>query len=331
MPDAVADRLGDAFGLLVDLLEHERLVARPLRRGVVPVDLDHVVLDGCAGRGVADRDRARRDRDDLAVVRKLDATSLGQEGCEVRREEVLAVAEPDHHRRLVANADEMVRMVVVDDDEGEMALESPVRAPHRFDEVAVVRLLEQVRDHLGVGLRPEGVAGGEKLVAQLAVVLDDAVQDDREFRVGARLEWVRVLLGDAAVRRPACVAEPGRRLRAVRARLLLQDLEVADGARVLEPVLLEQDDPGGVIASVLEPFEPLDEQRLRRPVADVPDDPAHTEPPPQSGRLAATCPSKGPRKRKSPAPDRGPSVGIGQPSSRRTSAAMLAQASAATS
>ena len=43
--DAVADRLGDAFRLLEDLLEHERLVAGPLGCVVVPVDLDHVVLD----------------------------------------------------------------------------------------------------------------------------------------------------------------------------------------------------------------------------------------------------------------------------------------------
>src|SRR5437899_10908113 len=33
--DAVTDRLGDAFGLLEDLLEHERLVARTLSRVVV--------------------------------------------------------------------------------------------------------------------------------------------------------------------------------------------------------------------------------------------------------------------------------------------------------
>ena len=46
--DAVADRLGDALGLLVDLLEHERLVAGALGGVVVPVDLDDVVLDGLA-------------------------------------------------------------------------------------------------------------------------------------------------------------------------------------------------------------------------------------------------------------------------------------------
>ena len=43
--EAVADRLGDGLGLLVDLLEHERLVAALLGALVVPVELELVVLD----------------------------------------------------------------------------------------------------------------------------------------------------------------------------------------------------------------------------------------------------------------------------------------------
>ena len=80
----------------------------------------------------------------------------------------------------MAHADELAGMVVVDDDEREVAFEPSVRDADRFDEVAVVRVLEQVHDDLGVGLRGEPVAGCEQLLAQLAVVLDDAVQDDRQ-------------------------------------------------------------------------------------------------------------------------------------------------------
>ena len=61
--------------------------------------------------------------DDLAVVGELHAPRLGEERGEVRGEEVLAVAEPDDQRRLVAHADEMVRVVVMDDDEREVTLE----------------------------------------------------------------------------------------------------------------------------------------------------------------------------------------------------------------
>ena len=110
------------------------------------------MLDRVARRRVDDRDAVGRDRDDLAVVRELHAARLGEEGREVRGEEVLAVAEADDHRRLVADADEVVRVIVVDHDEREVALEPRVDGAHGLDEVAVVGVLEQVRDDLGVGL-----------------------------------------------------------------------------------------------------------------------------------------------------------------------------------
>ena len=107
MSRAVADRLAHRLGLLVDLLEHERLVAALLGRLVVPVDLDHVRLDDLVA---AMEDRALgRDRDDVVVVDQLHAASLGQERSDRRREEHLALADADDERRLAARADEQVR------------------------------------------------------------------------------------------------------------------------------------------------------------------------------------------------------------------------------
>jgi hypothetical protein len=46
---------------------------------------------------------------------------------------------------------------VVDDDEREMPFELEKRLSYRLDQIAVVVMLDQVRDRLGVGLRREGV------------------------------------------------------------------------------------------------------------------------------------------------------------------------------
>ena len=141
-----------ASGLLVDLLEHEGLVAALLGALVVPVELDRLVLDRrCRRRRVKTR-AGGRDLDDVAVVRELDAPRLAQEGGGVRGEEHLALADPDDERRLVARCDEHVGVVVVDDDEGEVALELVERAPDGLGEVAVVMALDQVDDGLRVGL-----------------------------------------------------------------------------------------------------------------------------------------------------------------------------------
>ena len=86
---------------------------------------------------------------------------------------------------------------------------------------------------------------------------------------------MRVLGRDAAVGRPARVAEPRRGGRGAVAGRELQVLEVADGARVLEPVVLEQGDPGRVVAAVLEALEAVEQQVLALTRPYVSDDSAH--------------------------------------------------------
>ena len=87
--------------------------------------------------------------------------------------------EPDDERALETGADEEVRVVVVDRHEREVALELRVGGAHGVDEAAVVGPLDQVDDDLCVRLGVEPVPGLLKRLLQLAVVLDDPVQDDR--------------------------------------------------------------------------------------------------------------------------------------------------------
>ena len=259
MAHPIADRLREPFGLLVDLLEHERLVARALGDLLVPVDLVHLRLDRVTALRLDVRHAVGPEIDDDTVVGILDAARLGQERGQVGREEVLAAAETDDQRRLMPDCDEPLRLVVVDDDEGEMPFEPRVSGADRVDEVAVVERLEQVCDDFGVRLGTERMSAGLELAFQLAVVLDDAVEHDRELSLVAAGERMRVVLVHRAVRRPARMTEAGRRGRAVRACGALEVGEVPDRADVVEPVLFEQRNPGRVVAAELESLEARDQ------------------------------------------------------------------------
>jgi hypothetical protein len=94
--------------------------------------------------------------------------------------------------------------------------------------------LDEVGDDLGVGLRAEAVAFLEERVLELAEVLHDPVEDDRNLVLDAAGQRMRVLEGDLAVRGPACVADPGRRRRPVEADGRLQLVEVPDGPDVVK-------------------------------------------------------------------------------------------------
>jgi hypothetical protein len=136
-------------------------------------------------------------------------------------------------------------------------------------------LLDQVRHRLGIGLRGERVAGGGEARAQLAIVLDDPVEDDCEHLGTLRGQRVRILLGDAAVGRPTRVTETGRRGRRRLAGTLTKVLERADRACVPKAGAFEQRDSGRVVAPVLEALEAVEEQRLALTRPDVSDDSAH--------------------------------------------------------
>jgi hypothetical protein len=164
---------------------------------------------------------------------------------------------------------------MVDDDECEVPLELAEREAHRLDEVALVVALDEVRDGLRVGLGGERMAVRGEALLELAVVLDDAVQDDREPRLITAGERMGVLLRDAPVRRPARVPEARRRGRSVRPGSGPQVAERPHGAHVVEAAALEEGDSRRVVAAVLQALEALEQQRLALTRSDVSDDPAH--------------------------------------------------------
>ena len=166
-------------------------------------------------------------------------------------------------------------LALVHHDERVGALELAERRADRVGEVALVGLLDQVRDRLGVGLGRERVAALLEPVAELPEVLDDPVVDHRDL-AGAVLVGMGVEVVGPAVGRPAGVREPDRRVgRPVRDRRL----EVGELARLLldeqVALLVDEGDPGRVVAAVLEPPETLDQDGARLTRAGIADDAAH--------------------------------------------------------
>ena len=132
----VGDRLRDRVGLLVDLLERERLEAALLGLGGVPLDrLDGPVADRLAGRGDKEVDAVGAHGDDLAVLDQLDVARMGEEGGDGGADELLAVTSTDHERALLAGRHEQVGIVDADRDEGVVPAEAVVGGPDGLDEV----------------------------------------------------------------------------------------------------------------------------------------------------------------------------------------------------
>ena len=230
-------RVGERSRLLVDLLRHEVVVAVPSARRRRPRSTSSGSSSRVAPSRPHDRDRrpgvpprSRRPRAGRAsrVVAEQRGDVRGDEAASLEPRPTMSGdvrlrgrrSRPARRRRPTASA------------------KSPRSSPtHRRSASARPRpgrelALEQVGDDLGVGLaRSARGPSAASLSPQLAVVLDDAVVDDRHAcRCSRQWGWAFSLDG-RAVRRPARVADAGRTAGGGARGRGLERLERADRAR----------------------------------------------------------------------------------------------------
>ncbi len=269
-------RVGHRPRLLVDLLAHEPVVAVLLGGGEVPVDVVAAPFGGGTVE-VGHLDAVPGDRDDAVLVELHGLAGVLDERGDVGADEVLAVAEADHQRRAAPGGDHAVGVLGVQGDQGEGPLEAPADLLHGGGQVRAGehRLLEQLRGHLGVGLRGQLDAGRLELVAQLAEVLDDPVVHQRHAarRTDVR---VRVAVRRRAVGGPAGVPQACRGARQRRRAERLDEVGQLAGPLVPGDLAVgHHGDPGGVVAPVLQPAQPLQGDLPRLLPSDVAHDSAH--------------------------------------------------------
>jgi hypothetical protein len=250
--DPPEQRVGNDARLLVDLLLHVVVVAGLFGLREVPRHRRHRTFDARPVEA-ADFDRRRRDRRHIAVVEVDDALRRLDHRRDVAREEVAVGREADDQRAVLAGADHLVGMPAVDRGDREGPFEVVQRAPHGLGEVAVVVLFDEVRDDLAVRLGLEDVPALDEPLAQLAVVLDDAVMDGDDVALPAAVR-VRVRLARLAVGRPARVADAGAAEQRRSLQHVLEPAQLADLADDAEFAPIDDGDARRVVAPIFEAF-----------------------------------------------------------------------------
>ncbi len=192
-----------------------------------------------------------------------------------------SAADADDERAPRARADDAPRLARRHHRDRVGAVELGDRLLDRPQEVAAAGAVpvrvNEVRDHLGVGLRDERVALPDESLAQRLEVLDDAVVNDGDLAV--RRVRVRVRGRRRAVRRPARVRDARQ---ALDPRRLGLRGEIRDAGRGDEPCearragrAVDDGETGGVVAAILEPADAVDQDRNHVARRGRADDAAH--------------------------------------------------------
>ena len=275
-----AERVEDGVGLLVDLLEHEVLVAAAGGGDVVVRgDLDRL-LDRAAG-GVDERHAGRGEVDELARLEEVDAPRVSDQRAEVGRDVHLSVAVSDDEAPGVADArgDDAAGRFTVSGDQRVGAVGVGDDRAQRLEQIGagLEAGAEHVGEHLGVGVGGEGLGG--EAGAEGLEVLDDAVVDDGDAAGGVEV-GVRVAVARFSVGRPTGVADRGGGGRELALGVLDEGVELAGGAGDVEfAVVLDQGDARGVIAAVFEAAEAVEHDRTGRALPAVANDSTHAATP----------------------------------------------------
>jgi len=137
-----------------------------------------------------------------------------------------------------------------------------------------VILLHQVGDHLGVGLRAEGVPLSPQFFLQLDIVLHDAILDDYDLSlaIGVRMG---VGLGDSTVGSPAGVAHADVSAERIRLQGTDQIGQFAHAAAQGNATILEHSYSSRIVTTVLQTLKALNDDRRRLSRAHVTDNSTH--------------------------------------------------------
>ena len=182
---------------------------------------------------------------------------------------------PDGERRAAPGADEQARVAGEDDREREGAFElrEGLRRGLFRVEAAFHVGIDQVGDHLGIGVGDELPPLRLQLRPELAVVLDDAVVDHRDAAGGVRVGIGfagRAMGGPAGVADANCAADgaPGDQT--------FELDELALGAAKLDQAVGERRETRRIVAAVFEAPQPVEDVWRRLIRAGDTDDSAHS-------------------------------------------------------
>ena len=139
--DALTHRITHRLWLLVDLLEHEMLIAALLRSLGIPRDLEDLLRDGRA-QMIRHLDCILAHNGKLAIGKDVGAARLGDDRGDIRGDEVLALAKPDDERVVLLRTEQHIRMLPAHERKRVRSFDPLKHRAHGGDEVPAVDLLE---------------------------------------------------------------------------------------------------------------------------------------------------------------------------------------------
>ena len=271
---AGADRRRDRGGLLVDLLEHKVRVAALFSRFHVPVGGQHFPLHRL-GELVVELDAPSGHHGQIALFEDAVLPSILQQSRDIRRHKVFALAPADDEGTFPLDGKDGIGEILEQYGQRVAAPHHAQRFVERFQRFALIAVVDEFDEHFRIRLALEGVALCHEPLFQDAVIFNDAVVDDAHPRGGV---GVAVHVAGLAMGGPAGVSDAAA---AFGQRLKLQLFpQLGKAALALDhpdAALQRQCDAGGIIPTVFQLLQAVQQNILRVALAHITNNATHTK------------------------------------------------------
>ena len=271
--NALTHRIAHSFGLLVDLLEHEMLIAALLRRFRIPRHFKDFLLHRFA-RAIRDLDAVLADNRKLTVTENIGAARARNDGGNIRGDEVFPLTETDDERIVLFRANEHIGMRLAHERERIRALDAAQYLTHCRNEITRIHLFKQVDNDLRIRLGLELVSLRDEFFLEGQIVLNDAVVDNRKIFMTIRM-GMRVHIGRPPVRRPPRMTDAERADRDAPLDLLAQRRETPHALLNADLTVLIDRNPRRIIAAIFQFGQPVQKKLRRLTISDIPDNSTH--------------------------------------------------------
>ena len=216
---------------------------------------------------------------DIAFFEVNDLVSGASQRHCIRRQKVFSIACANDQRTAEASADDMAGFVMAEHGDGKGAVQALDGCLHGAQQIAVIHMVNQVRDHLGISLRDKHITLGDQFAAYVFVVLDNAVVNNSNpvDAIFSREVRVCVVGGRYAMRCPARVRNADMAGQAGVGDLRFQFGDARNAARTLQAVLMHGH-AARIIAAIFQTLQAFEQDGNNITLRYCADDAAHVSP-----------------------------------------------------
>jgi hypothetical protein len=219
-------------------------------------------------------DSLPRDNSDIIVFQVADLVGKWRKSNRIGPKVHFAPAIPDSKWRSLARSNYQIVVTFKQERKCERSLQPRQHQAYRVDWLASFLPLStyKMSDHLGVRLRGKMRTGQVELIAQFAMIFDDAIVNDRN---AINRVWMRVLFVWAAMGSPASVANAYKAGERLAGKPALKILEFPDCASPRKEAAVKCGDTRGIVPSIFKPLQRIQNRSSGRPLTHDTDDSTH--------------------------------------------------------